>query len=60
MSVSFNELKCIPRIHSNLTYPNGSHYVGQTVLEYRDGYGKLTFVNKGVFEGMWKMDRMHG
>lgn len=30
------------------------------VLDYRDGYGKLVFSNKGVYEGTWKMNKMHG
>lgn len=30
------------------------------VLEYRDGFGKLVFSNKGIYEGSWKLNRMHG
>lgn len=52
----------IPVRHvGKLSYKDGSHYEGElTAHGQRDGFGKLVFANKGVYEGGWRNDKMHG
>ena len=50
----------IPRRKTSFYYEDGSYYEGEMILEFRDGFGKLIFGNKGAYEGSWKMNKMHG
>ncbi|KAL4506635.1 hypothetical protein ABPG72_000206 [Tetrahymena utriculariae] len=60
LSKSYSPINGIARRKATYQYDDGSYYDGEMVLDYRDGYGKLIFSNKGVYEGTWKMDKMHG
>lgn len=57
---TFSALNGVSRRKTTFQYDEGSVYEGEMVLEYRDGYGRLVFSNKGVYEGTWKMNKMHG
>ncbi|KAM3138718.1 hypothetical protein pb186bvf_009282 [Paramecium bursaria] len=48
------------RVFQNISYNNGSKYLGEMIENNKDGYGKLIFSDGGFYDGDWKNDRMNG
>lgn len=56
---SFDE--SIPCLHSSLAFNERNYYIGEISEEgNREGYGKIEYLSKDIYEGFWHKDKRHG
>jgi len=62
LSIQAQFIEDIPKEKGRILYRDGSCYDGGFCRNNfkRNGFGKMKFPNRSIYEGGWKEDRMHG
>lgn len=56
---SFDE--SLPCLHNNFAINEKNYYIGEMSEDgFREGYGKIEYPSKDIYEGYWHKDKRHG